>query len=109
MGEHSQTACALCRMPLFGVLDWSILAAMKSVIPSMAIADALCFLEALYEISRRNNFTALVWLNVFYLLAYLLWNSVAYGILLNKEHWWRTTPLANPSSWLESGLRQKVC
>lgn len=55
MGRHCQTACPMCRNPLFEVMDWSVLAAMKSAIISLTITIPLCLLSALHEGSRKHH------------------------------------------------------
>ena len=61
MGEYGQTACPLCRTPLFGARDWPVLAAMKTVVASMGVQTALCLLNAQYEIRRGGLLNTVVW------------------------------------------------
>jgi hypothetical protein len=73
MGKHFQTACPMCRRPLFSALDWPVLGAMKSAVTSLAITIPLCFLDAIQEISGRHYRNAAVWMGCFYINLFLLW------------------------------------
>lgn len=92
MGDDCQTACPMCRKPLFGVLDWQVLAAMKTSVVSMAITSTICFPEALHEILRRHYLHGGIWMACHFLVGFMLWLIVTRGIIPRKETWWRLTP-----------------
>jgi hypothetical protein len=88
MGEYGQTACPLCRTPLFGARDWPVLAAMKTVIASMGVQTALCLLNAQYEIRRGILLNAVVWMVAFCFAVPVFWCVLVYIIIPNSEDWW---------------------
>jgi hypothetical protein len=88
MGEYGQTACPLCRTPLFGARDWPVLAAMKTVVASMGVQTALCLLNAQYEIRRGSISNTVVWMVASCFTVPVFWCVLVYIILPNSEDWW---------------------
>jgi hypothetical protein len=88
MGEYGQTACPLCRTPLFGARDWPVLAAMKTVVASMGVQTALCLLSAQFEIRRGHVLNSVVWMVVSSIAVPIFCCVVAYMIVPNSEDWW---------------------
>lgn len=92
MGEYGQTACPLCRKPLFGALDWPVLVIMKTLVASMAIHNALCLLNAQYELRQGFIGYTLVWMAALSITAGSLWYVVVAVVMPNEENWWRIAP-----------------
>lgn len=92
MGEYGQTACPLCRRPLFAALDWPILAAMKTVVASMPVEFALALLTAQYEFRQGDVWQASIWTVALAFIALVLWYAIVGLILPNQEDWWRLAP-----------------
>jgi hypothetical protein len=88
MGEYGQTACPLCRTPLFGARDWPVLAAMKTVVASMGVQTALCLLNAQYEIRQGGIWNIVVWMVASCFTVPIFWCVVVYIIVPNSEDWW---------------------
>jgi hypothetical protein len=88
MGEYGQTACPLCRTPLFGARDWPVLAAMKTVVASMGVLTALCLLNAQFEIRRGHLLNSVVWMVASGFAVPVFWCVVVYVIIPNSEDWW---------------------
>jgi hypothetical protein len=88
MGEYGQTACPLCRTPLFGARDWPVLAAMKTVVASMGVGTAICLLNMQFEIRRGHLLNAIVWSVASGFTVPVFWCVVVYIIVPNSEDWW---------------------
>jgi hypothetical protein len=88
MGEYGQTACPLCRTPLFGARDWPMLAAMKTVVASMGVQTALCLLHAQYEIRREVLLNIVIWTVASCFTVPVFWCVLVYIIIPNSEDWW---------------------
>jgi hypothetical protein len=88
MGEYGQTACPLCRTPLFGARDWPVLAAMKTVVASMGVGTALCLVNAQFEIRRVHVLNSVVWMVASGFAVPVFWCVVVYIIVPNSEDWW---------------------
>lgn len=92
MGEYGQTACPLCRRPLFVALDWSILAAMKTLVAFIDIHTALCLLNAQYEFRQGDHWHTGMWMLALCFTACLFWYTVVGLVIPNEEDWWRIAP-----------------
>ena len=88
MGEYGQTACPLCRTPLFGARDWPVLAAMKTVVASMGVQTALCLLNAQYEIRRGSLLNTVVWVVASCFTVPVFWCVLMYIVIPNSDDWW---------------------
>jgi hypothetical protein len=88
MGEYGQTACPLCRTPLFGARDWPVLAAMKTVVASMGVLTALCLLNAQFEIRCGHLLNSVVWMVASVFVVTVFWCVVVHVIIPNSEDWW---------------------
>ena len=88
MGEYGQTACPLCRTPLFGARDWPVLAAMKTVVASMGVQTALCLLNAQYEIRRGGLLNTVVWVVASCFTVPVFWCVLMYIVIPNSDDWW---------------------
>lgn len=101
MGSYGQTACPLCRRPLFAALDWPILAAMKTIVASMAIQNALALLNAQYELRQGDVRQALIWTVALAVAGSIFWYVVVGLVLPNEEDWWRLAPggLSLATTW----------
>jgi hypothetical protein len=88
MGEYDQTACPLCRTPLFGARDWPVLAAMKTVVASMGVGTALCLLNTQFEIRRSHILNSFVWTVASGFAVPVVWCVVVNVIVPNSEDWW---------------------
>jgi hypothetical protein len=89
MGTHTQTACPMCRTPLFGVMDWPVLAAMKTAISSLTVVTPLCLRVALDEGKRNHYRNFVIWMGSFYLTGVMLWGAVTRMIIPRGDNWWR--------------------
>jgi hypothetical protein len=89
MGVHCQTACPMCRRPLFGVMDWPVLAAMKSAITSFTVGIPLCLRCALDEAKQSQYRNFVVWMGCFYFTGFMLWWAVTRMVIPRGSEWWR--------------------
>lgn len=91
MGKHYQTACPMCRRPLFSAMDWPVLGAMKSAVASLAITVPLCLLDAIHQGSRSHYRNAAIWFGCFLINGFWLWTIVTRMVIPRQENWWRLT------------------
>jgi hypothetical protein len=89
MGTHCQTACPMCRTPLFGILDWPVLAAMKTAITSFTVFIPLCLRCALDEAKQSQYRNFVVWMGCFYFTVFILWWAVTRTVIPRGQDWWR--------------------
>lgn len=92
MGENCQTTCPLCRLPLFAVMDWLLLAAMMSAVMSWSIVIPICLLDALYEFSHGQYRNGAISMACFYIFSFILSLVVRRMIIPRKQTWWRLVP-----------------
>jgi hypothetical protein len=89
MGKHCQTACPMCRTPLFGVMDWPALAAMKTAISSLTVVIPLCLRVALDEGKRNHYRNFAIWMGCFYFTGFMLCGAVTRMVIPRGDNWWR--------------------
>lgn len=91
MNEHFQTACPVCRRPLFSSYDRAIFIVTKASVASGAVNTALHFLTCVHEVRSAKYYSALFSLGFSCMIGRYLWN---YWILVREfgENWWHGAP-----------------
>lgn len=90
MNKHFQTACPMCRRPLFSVNDRIILAVTKASVACASVNIVLHFLMSIHELQAAHYYGAFLSFSFSCGLSWYVWAAralvKAYG-----DNWWRGT------------------
>ena len=90
MNKHFQTACPMCRTPLFSANDRAILVVTKASVACASVNTVSHFLMCIHELQTAHYFSALFSLSFSCSLGWYIWATYilveAFG-----DNWWRGT------------------
>ena len=91
MNEHLQTACPVCRRPLFGAHDAGVFVTAKASVACAAVNALLHFLVGLHELRGAQYYGAVLSFGFSCAIARYLWFV---GVLVREfgGDWWRGAP-----------------
>lgn len=91
MNEHLQTACPVCRRPLFSAYDRSIFVTTKAGVACAAVNCFLHFLMGVHELRGAQYYSAVLSFGFACAIGRYLWFV---GVLVREfgENWWRGAP-----------------
>lgn len=97
MNEHCQTACPMCRRPLFASSDAACFVLTKASVAVGVVNTTLHVLVCVHEVRSGHNLGAMLSFGFSCMIGRYLW---LYGILIRNfgENWWRGSPATVGSS-----------
>jgi hypothetical protein len=91
MGQHYQTACPMCRRPLFNVHDRAVFVLSKASVVCSAVGASLLLFTGILAMQRREYWSAMAAFSLMLGKLFHVWftrNQVA----ALGENWWRASP-----------------
>lgn len=97
MNEHCQTACPICRLPLFASSDAACFVLTKASVAVGVVNTTLHVLVCVHEVRSGHNLGAMLSFGFSCMIGRYLWLC---GILIREfgENWWRGSPATVGSS-----------